>query len=259
MSSTNTLALIPDDNEFKKMQIIANTAAVSGLYSSVGSEQKIFMILLAARELGILPMQALNGGIWNIQGKIEISARLMNAMIRRAGHSIRIVESTSRKCIIEGRRVDNGDTFTAQFTIEDAHAAGLSNRPTWKAYTEDMLFARAMSRLGRRLFSDVIGECFVEGEIREAKNINYEHTLVETVYVEENVKTDKEMIEEFCKRFPEMLTDQCVAYINKYCSCHKKTVAQAIERYKDGPEFIKHLQIWTDHNNAKNLLAEENK
>jgi hypothetical protein len=56
----------------------------------------------------------------------------------------------------------------ASFTIEDARAAGLANRDVWKAYTEDMLFSRALSRLARRLFSDCIQNCYIEGEIRDA-------------------------------------------------------------------------------------------
>lgn len=162
--STN---LLPNINEFQMFQTIAKTAQMSGLYKGVGEESKIFMILLAARELGVSPMLALNGGIWNIQGKIEISARLMNSLIRRAGHSLEIKECSNKACTLKGKRIDNGDMAEASFTIEEAQAAGLANRDVWKKYTQDMLYARAMSRLARRLFSDVIGTAYVEGEIRD--------------------------------------------------------------------------------------------
>lgn len=39
----------------------------------------------------------------------------------------------------------------------------------WAKYPEDMIYARALSRLARRLFADVIGTAYVEGEIREEK------------------------------------------------------------------------------------------
>jgi hypothetical protein len=163
--STN---LLPNVHEFQMFQTIAKNAQASGLYKGVGEESKIFMILLAARELGVSPMLALNGGIWNIQGKIEISARLMNSLIRRAGHSLEIKECNNKICILKGKRADNGDTAEASFTIEEAQLAGLANRDVWKKYTQDMLYARAMSRLARRLFSDVIGTAYVEGEIRDS-------------------------------------------------------------------------------------------
>lgn len=179
---------IPSDSEFKILQTVSRNASASGLYSGIGSEQKIFMILLSARELGIPPMQALNGGIWNIQGKIEISARLMNAMIRRAGHSIKVVQCDETKCIIHGRRTDSGDEFTSQFTIEDAKKAGLTSRQNWKTYTEDMLYSRAMSRLARRLFPDIIGTAYVEGEIQESKILDSKN--IEEIENVEEIKNE---------------------------------------------------------------------
>ncbi len=155
-------------SEIQTLQVISRTAQQSGLYPGVGSEQKIFMILLAAKELGVPPMIALNGGIWNIQGKIEISARLMNSLIRRGGHSIKIITSDAKKCTLLGKRSD-GDSFECTFDIEEAERAGLAGRDVWKKYTCDMLYNRCMSRLARRLFPDVIGNCYVEGEIKEAK------------------------------------------------------------------------------------------
>ena len=161
---------LPQEAEFRQLQVIANTAMQSAAYKMHGSEANIFVILLAARELGVAPMQALNGGLWNIQGRVEISARLMSSMIRRAGHSIKIVTSDSRECVLEGTRKDNGDTFTCKFTIEDAQRAGLIKPGgVWAKYPEDMIYARALSRLARRLFADVIGTAYVEGEIREEK------------------------------------------------------------------------------------------
>lgn len=162
---------MPTPQEFQMLQVIAKNAQDSGLYAGVGQQSKIFMVLLAARELGVSPMLALNGGIWNISGKIEISARLMNGLIRRAGHSIKIIISNDEICTLLGVRGDNGDKFECSFSMADASKAGLSGGNVWKKYPADMLYNRCMSRLARRLFSDVIGNCYVEGEIREAKEV----------------------------------------------------------------------------------------
>ena len=159
--------LVVQDNEMKMFQIIAQSAAKSGLYKNAGGVDAIFMVLLAAHDLGIKPTIALNGGIWNIQGKIEISARLMTSMIRRAGHSLKIVESTATTCTILGKRADNSDEHEVTFNMEHAQKAGLAGRDTWKKYPEDMLYSRALSRLARRLFPDVIGTAYTEGEIRD--------------------------------------------------------------------------------------------
>lgn len=161
---------MPNPQEFQMLQVIAKNAQDSGLYAGVGQQAKIFMVLLAARELGISPMLALNGGIWNIQGKIEISARLMNGLIRRAGHSIKIIVSNDEICTLLGTRND-GDSFECSFSMADANKAGLSGGNVWKKYPADMLYNRCMSRLARRLFPDVIGTAYIEGEIREAKEV----------------------------------------------------------------------------------------
>lgn len=162
--------MMPSQQEFQMLQVIAKNAQESGLYAGMGQQCKIFMVLLAARELGVSPMLALNGGIWNIQGKIEISSRLMNGLIRRAGHSINIVVSNDTHCTLLGKRSD-GDSFETSFNMDDATKAGLSGGNVWKKYPADMLYNRCMSRLARRLFPDVIGTAYVEGEIKEAKEV----------------------------------------------------------------------------------------
>lgn len=238
---------MPEENEFNRLQIVARTAAASGLYGGVGNEQKIFMVLLAARELGVPAMQALNGGIWNIQGKIEISARLMSAMIRRAGHSMTVKECNAKICIIEGKRVDNGDTFTAQFSMDDAAKAGLANRGPWKTYAEDMLYARAMSRMARRLFPDVIGTAYVEGEIRDAK--------CEVVQAEAEVETKQEseelaslLVVEFAKSFSDENPDMIGKYLLKYAEHYKKTIGESISDYAENEKFLRDFGKWKTKN-----------
>jgi hypothetical protein len=138
------------------------------MYRNVGKEAGIMMIMLAAREYGIGPAQALNGGLHIIEGKVELSARMMSALIRRAKHTLQILESNDRKCTIRGRRHDTNEIHTVTFTIEEAQQAGLiKDKGGWKKNPIDMLYARAVSRLARQLFSDVIGIGYIEGEISD--------------------------------------------------------------------------------------------
>jgi hypothetical protein len=160
---------IPTDHELTVFRTMAKHAAESQMYKTIGREADVMMRMLAARELGIPPMQALNGGLRIIEGNMEISARMMNAMIRRAKHKIIIVESTDERCTLKGVRADNGDTATVTYSVEDAARAGLiKEKGGWKKVPADMCFARALSRLARQLFADVIGIGYVEGEISDA-------------------------------------------------------------------------------------------
>ena len=190
-----TQGLLPTQQEFTMFQTIAHSAKASGLYG--GDHNKIFMVMLAARELGISPLLALNGGIWNIKGKIEISSRLMNGMIRRAGHKMEI-KSSQKECSIKGIRADTGEEHVEVFTYEMAERAGLTRNEVWQKYSEDMIYARCMSRLARRLFPDIIGTAYVEGEVREAKKIEEKEKELEMADCEE-VSTPPQIEEERIK------------------------------------------------------------
>lgn len=132
----------------------------------------IYAIVLKAKSMNLNPMDALAGQMYYVQGKVEMSAQCMNMIIRRAGHSItKDAKSSGTICILHGKRADNGDTWTESFSYDDAKQAGITGNATWSKYTKDMLFARALSRLARQLFPDVIQGCYVQGEISETPDI----------------------------------------------------------------------------------------
>jgi len=158
--------LIPKSDELSTYQVMAQTACRSKLFDKIGGEAGLLSIMLMARELGLPPMQAIMGGMNIIQGKVEISPRLMNTMIRKAGHKLEILESTDKDCKIKGIRNDTKEEYVASFSLDDAKRAGLvRSGGGWEKFASDMLFARCISRLARRLFADVISTAYVEGEI----------------------------------------------------------------------------------------------
>jgi len=141
-------------------------------YKKIGSEG-IYAIVEMAKAVGVDPLQALNGGMYYVKGKVEMSAMLMNSVIRQQKHSItKDPKSDETICILHGKRADNGDEWTESFSIEDATAAKLLSNPTWTAYRKDMLFARALSRLARQLYPDILKGCYIQGEIAMDTAIN---------------------------------------------------------------------------------------
>lgn len=165
----------PGEAELKSYQLIAKVAASNPHWKKLGGNgdeetvvATILSVMLLARELGFSPMQSISGGINNINGKFEISARLMNQAIRNRGHKIQVVSLTDEVCKIIGKRRDTGEEMEVIYHIEEARRSGLirDNSP-WKKVPQDMLFARAISRLARRLYPDCIGSCYVEGELQE--------------------------------------------------------------------------------------------
>lgn len=158
-------ALIPMNDELKAIELMAKYANDSKFFNNLGGVSGIMSIMLYARELGLPLMQCVMGGMTNVMGKITISPQMMNGMIRKAGHTLSI-DSNDTRCLIKGRRKDTAEEATCTFSVEDAKRAGIyKSGGGWDKYPADMCFARAMSRLSRRLFPDVIGQSYVEGEI----------------------------------------------------------------------------------------------
>ena len=162
------MGLVPDQQELAVYQVIAKQAHMGKFVENRGGEAGILSMMLMARELGIPPMQALMGGLNNIQGKVEVSPRLMNSMIRKAGHKIEILKCDNTHCSLLGTRSDTGERLEVIYSIEDAKRAGIY-KGAWEKYPDDMCFKSALSKLARRLFTDVISTAYIEGEISEPK------------------------------------------------------------------------------------------
>lgn len=161
----NDLVLRKEDVE--AIMIMAEHATHSKYFEKIGGKSAIFTIMARAREIGMPPFEALMGGLNIIQGKVEISPRSMNSMIRRAGHKVEIQECTPAACKLKGTRKDTGESLIVTFSIEDAKRAGIY-KGAWITYPDDMCFKSALSKLARRLFADVISTSYIEGEISES-------------------------------------------------------------------------------------------
>lgn len=91
------------------------------------SPEGIFAIILKAKAININPLDALNGGMYYVQGKVELSAFMMTQLIRQAGHSIiKDEQSNDLMCILHGKRKDTGDSWTETFSIDDAKRRWIS-------------------------------------------------------------------------------------------------------------------------------------
>jgi len=100
-----------------------------------------------------------------IEGSASMKPEAMLGLVRQAGHSVTIENGNGIATAI-GKRVDTGDEHSASFSLADASAAGLAGKKNWKQYEESMLTWRAVSKLCRNLFSDVVlGAGYVSEEL----------------------------------------------------------------------------------------------
>jgi len=100
-----------------------------------------------------------------IEGSASLRPESMLGLVRQAGHSVTL-ETTDTYAEATGKRADTGDEHVATFTMEDAETAGLADKRNWKQYQEAMLTWRAVSKLCRVLFPDVVlGAGYVPEEL----------------------------------------------------------------------------------------------
>jgi len=156
-------ALVPIQHDpFELAERICRSQLVPQAYRGKPVDAAICMLYGA--EVGLPPMTALNR-IIVINGKPTLDSQGMAALIRGRGHSI-VGETSNESATVKGKRLDNGDEMSVTFTIDDAKRAGLVKNGPWTQYPSSMLWARAVSKLARELFPDVLmGMSYVPEEI----------------------------------------------------------------------------------------------
>lgn len=196
---TNIVKLDQEQKQIDHLRGLARIAAESKQYANA-TEAQLFNLMLSAKDLGISPMKAINGGFYIVNGKVCMSTALMADRIRRSGHSIKIVEMSKDKCTIIAIRKDNNDSLKLEYTWEDATLAGLTGSPTWKKYPKNMLYNRCMSQVARILFPDVVGNSYSEEERFDIQNVPAESRplenadadiVLETPLMEENLTSEQ--------------------------------------------------------------------
>jgi hypothetical protein len=150
-----SLAVALNDQASSALWKWSDVVCKSGLVpeSLRGKANDVFLTVMTGLDFGFKPTQAFNL-VYIVKGRPSLSAEGMRARLFQLGHEFEVVESSADKCVVRGRRAGAEKWHEAEFTGEQAKKAGLSGQ-NWTAYREDMLFARATTRLCKRYFPDV--------------------------------------------------------------------------------------------------------
>lgn len=181
---TYEAASLTERQQYASTLAAAGQLIPSGLFDAgKPSPGKILLVMETGAMLGLHPMAALQS-IDVVEGRATLSAKLMSALIRKAGHKLAIVKtgtipSGDYSVTVTGTRADTEETFVVTWDIPRAIRAGLvdsygpnPNSKTgqwvvrarsskggikpWEAYAETMPVNRAISEISREGFSDVI-------------------------------------------------------------------------------------------------------
>lgn len=160
--------------------------------------------------LGLSPMAAIQG-IHVVEGKPTASAQLIGALVRNAGHLLRVTgdDLTATAQIV--RRDDPDFTFECTWTMDRAKQAGLAGKTVWKQYPAAMLKARAVTEVARDACPEVLaGVSYTAEEMEHTpppvrvvdtqrlhpQPANLEPQQEELVADEDGVIIDAELVEE---------------------------------------------------------------
>ena len=177
MSESATFDLI-----MRQSEILAQSTIIPAAYRRKAAD--IVAAGLAGRAYGWDVMTAMRQ-FHVIEGTASLRPESMLGLVRQAGHSV-TVEVHPDGAVAHGTRADTGDEHSASFTMVDAEAAGLAGKKNWKQYQDAMLTWRAVAKLCRVLFPDVVlGAGYVPEEL--GADVTGDGELVEAEVVDDDL------------------------------------------------------------------------
>ena len=150
---SNALTVYERMNE---LSTAATAMHASGYFGDVKSQAQAMVKVMAGAEIGLPPFASMSG-IHIVNGKPTLGANLIATLVKNdPRYDYRVKRADNEACVLawyEG----GAAVGESSFSIQEANAAGLTGKQTWKAYASDMLFARALTRGARRYAPGIFG------------------------------------------------------------------------------------------------------
>jgi hypothetical protein len=155
VAAANTPGLI-GAQDLATISTLAKTFQMSGLFSDTKNEAQAIVKMLAGRELGLGPFEAMRD-INIIQGKTTLAAAQVAARIQQSGGEWEFLQFDEKGCKLRFSR--NGKVLTPDisFMLEDARKLGIASKDNYIKQARTMLFWRALTMGARMLFPGVFG------------------------------------------------------------------------------------------------------
>lgn len=134
-----------DMTQYQDFKIIAEDFFKSkALPKRIDNAEKMVMILQAGSDLWLSPTQAING-LYMVNGKISVYWETAILLMKQAGYTIEILESTSQVAKVKISRGWVEQEF--EYTIAEAQHAGLLTgwMWIWTKYPRQMLLYKALA------------------------------------------------------------------------------------------------------------------
>jgi hypothetical protein len=168
-----------------QMQTIDDLWRVAGMFYQSGlcadnldTQAKVVVVLQGGAELGFKPWQSLQV-LHVVNGRLGMEGSAMLAKIRKSQvceYVTMYFEGTpyedAYRAIVKSKRKADSLEYVTEFSVDDAKRARLwEAKDNWKKYPKDMLTWRAVSRHGRRYYSDEIWAMYTPDELEEIEAV----------------------------------------------------------------------------------------
>lgn len=156
-----TRGLMPKNmDELVRMAIAAHKAGLAP--RGMQTAEQCLVVMQMGMEAGLTPLASLRAMV-TIQGnptpmwKGEAALGLIrsSAVCRSITFGVR-GDGDAREAWVKTQRADMEAPAEVTFSIADAKRAGLTTKDNWKHYPDDMLHWRAIGRMSKRYYSDVL-------------------------------------------------------------------------------------------------------
>lgn len=139
---------------FEDLQRFCQAAVASGYFKGTEELAQAIVKVQYGMELGLPPVTAMQA-VYIVEGKPSLSAGAIAARIKTSGvYTYRVQEMTAQVCVLEF--FERGQSVgLSSFSMEDAKAAGVTDKSVWKRYARNMMFSRALSNGARWYCPDI--------------------------------------------------------------------------------------------------------
>jgi hypothetical protein len=149
---------------FSDMERMAQAIAKSGLFGLKSPDQAVALMLVAQSEGRHPASVAAEFDI--IQGRPALKSQAALARFQTAGGKIQWLVRNDHECTAEFSHAAGG-TLQVSWTMDRAHAAGLTGKQTWKQYPTAMLSARTVAEGVRAVFPACLNGVYLAEEVQD--------------------------------------------------------------------------------------------
>lgn len=105
--------------------------------------------------MGLDPLRSLQS-FYIIHGTAAMYARAMHALVLKHGHEVWVGESSDQAVTVYGKRKGSDNVTESTWTIQRATQAGYTSNKKYQTNPQEMLTAKALTEVCRRVAPDVL-------------------------------------------------------------------------------------------------------